>query len=70
MGETVTIASLEGLANDVGTALGWFFGIFSALIETLSTNNILLWSIVLAIVTGALFFGVKLLRKFGLKGRR
>lgn len=70
MGESVTMASLGGLATDVGTALTWFFSIFGNLIDTISQNNILLWSVILAIVSGALFFGVKLLRKFGLKGRR
>lgn len=70
MGESVTMASLGNLATDIGTALSWFFSIFGNLIDTISQNNILLWSVILAIVSGALFFGVKLLRKFGLKGRR
>lgn len=70
MGESVTMANLSGLATDIGTALTWFFGIFTNLIETVATNNILLWSCILAIVAGAVFFGVKLLRRFGLKGRK
>lgn len=70
MGEGTAIATLSGLATDIGTALTWFFTIFTDLINTIATNNILLWSVILAICAGALFAGVKLIRRFGLKGRR
>ena len=70
MGETTTIANLGNLATDIGTGLTWFWTIFSNLVQTIATNNILLWSCGLAIVAGTIFAGVKVVRKFGLKGRK
>lgn len=67
---TTTMAALTSLASDVGTAATWFWGIFTDLVEMISTNNLLLWPVIFAIVAGTVGLAIKVVRKFGLKGRR
>lgn len=66
----VTIASLSELAKAIGTAAAWFWGVFTDLINTIATNNLLLWPVIFAIVAGTVGLAIKLIRKFGVKGRR
>ena len=44
--------------------------IFGNLVDTIASNPLLLWSVGFAIVCGAIGVGLKVVRKFGLKGRR
>ena len=67
---TVALASLSSIATALGTAGTWFWGIFTDLINTVATNNLLLWSVILAIVCGTIGLALKVVRKFGIKGRR
>lgn len=67
---TVAMATLTTLATDVGTVGTWFWGIFSNLMNTVSSNALILWPIIFAIVAGAVGLGLKVVRKFGIKGRR
>lgn len=64
------MASLTGLASDIGSVSTWFWGLFSDFIEMISSNNLLLWSVAFAIVAGSVGLAIKVVRKFGLKGRR
>lgn len=66
----VTLASLTDLITGIGSAMTWFWGIFTDLINTVATNSLLLYSVGLAIVIGTIGLGFKVVRKFGLKGRR
>ena len=66
----VTLASLTELISGIGSAMTWFWGIFTDLINTVATNSLLLYSVGLAIVIGTIGIGFKVVRKFGLKGRR
>lgn len=67
---TVAIASLTELASAIGTAAAWFWGVFTDLINTIATNNLLLWPVIFAVVAGTVGLAIKLIRKFGVKGRR
>ena len=69
-GSTVALADLSGLASDIGSAATWFWGIFTDLINTIASNDLLLWSVILAIVSGSVGLAIKLIRKFGIKGRK
>lgn len=64
------MASLTELAADIGSVATWFWGLFSDFIEMISSNNLLLWSVAFAIVAGSVGLAIKVVRKFGLKGRR
>ncbi len=64
------MADLAGLATDIGSVSTWFWGLFTDFIEMISSNNLLLWSVAFAIVAGSVGLAIKVVRKFGLKGRR
>ena len=64
------MASLTQLVTDIGSVKDWFFGLFSDFIEMISSNNLLLWSVAFAIVAGSVGLAIKVVRKYGLKGRR
>ena len=58
---------IEGLSS-VGQ---WFFtNVFTELFEVITSNDIILFPVLFAIVTGVVFYAIKIIRKFGLKGRR
>ena len=48
----------------------WFWGRFTDLIDLITSNSLLLWSVVMAIVAGSLGLILKVVRRFGVKGRR
>lgn len=73
MGEgstTVTIASLTDIATGIGSVSTWFWGIFTDFVDMIATNNLLLWMVIFAIVAGTVGLAIKVVRKFGIKGRR
>lgn len=67
---TVALASLTSIASGIGAAAEWFWGVFTDLINTIASNDLLLWPVILAIVSGVVGLAIKLIRKFGIKGRR
>lgn len=66
----VAIASVTDLIGQIKAALTFIWSIFGNLVDTIASNPLLLWSVGLAIVCGAIGVGLKVVRKFGLKGRR
>ncbi|MBQ7861364.1 MAG: hypothetical protein IJ349_04075 [Clostridia bacterium] len=69
-GSTVTLATLASLASSIAEAAEWLWGVFTDLINTIASNNLLLWPVVFAIVAGVTGLAIKVIRRFGLKGRR
>lgn len=68
--EGVTLASLSAIATAIGTAAEWFWGVFTDLINIIATNDLILWPVIFAIVAGAVGLALKVIRRFGIKGRR
>lgn len=69
-GTTVTMASLTSIASGIGSVATWFWGVFTDLINTIVANDLMLWPVILAIAAGAVGLAIKVIRKFGIKGRR
>lgn len=67
---TVAIASLTDVASGIGSVSTWFWGIFKDFVDMIATNNLLLWMVIFAIVAGTVGLAIKVVRKFGIKGRR
>lgn len=67
---TVTIASLTDIATGIGSVSTWFWGIFTDFVDMIASNNLLLWMVIFAIVAGTVGLAIKVVRKFGIKGRR
>lgn len=64
------LASLTDIIDGIGSVSTWFWGLFTDLIDMIGGNSLLLWSVVLAIVAGSVGLALKVVRRFGLKGRR
>lgn len=64
------MASLTTIADGISTVANWFWGIFTDLINTIATNSLMLWVVIFAIVAGAVGGALRVIRRFGLKGRR
>lgn len=69
-GTTVALASLASLASGIASAAEWFWDVFTDLIVTIASNDLLLWPVIFAIVAGVTGLAIKVVRRFGLKGRR
>ena len=68
---TVTsIAELGDIAGGIGSVSTWFWGIFTDFVDMIATNDLLLWMVIFAIVAGTVGLAIKVVRKFGIKGRR
>lgn len=70
MNGTVTMASLSTIASGIADVGTWFWGVFTDLINTIVANDLMLWPVILAIASGAVGLAIKVIRKFGIKGRR
>lgn len=71
MGEgTTAIASLSNIASGIGSVSAWFWGIFKDFVDMIASNDLLLWMVIFAIVAGTVGLAIKVVRKFGIKGRR
>lgn len=66
----LAVTDLSGVIVNVRTALAFIWSIFGNLVNTIASNPLLMWSVGLAIVCGSIGVGLKVVRKFGLKGRR
>lgn len=64
------MASLTTIADGITTVATWFWGIFTDLINTIATNSLMLWVVIFAIVAGCVGGALRVIRRFGLKGRR
>lgn len=64
------MASLDTIVSGIGSVSSWFWGLFTDFIEMIAGNNLLLWAVAFAIVSGSVGLAIKVVRKFGLKGRR
>lgn len=64
------MADMSSIISGVGSASTWFFGLFSDMIDMIVANNLLLFSVLFAIVAGTVGLVIRVIRKFGLKGRR
>lgn len=66
----VTLAPLETLISGIRSAVDWIFGLFARVVNTITSNDLLLYPVLLCIVISAVGLVIKIVRKFGLKPRR
>ena len=62
----VSLATLDTLITGIKSAIAWIFSLFARIVSTISTNDLLLYPVLLCMVIAA----VTLVRKFGMKSRR
>ena len=65
-----TLAPLENLIGGIKAAVAWIFSLFSKFITIISSNDLLLYPVLLCIVISAVSLAIKIVRKFGMKSKR
>lgn len=65
-----TYAVFTDIISGLGTVSTWFWARFTDLIDLIVANPLLLWSVVFAIVAGSVGVIMKVVKRFGIKGRR
>lgn len=66
----VIIAPLANLISAIQTAMTWIFSLFTKVINTIASNDLLLYPVIVALVMAAVFLVIRIVRSFGLKSRR
>lgn len=66
----VSLASLDTLIAGIKSAIAWIFSLFSTVVDTISSNDLLLWPVLLCIVISAVALVIRIVRKFGMRSRR
>lgn len=66
----VSLASLDTLIAGIKSAIAWIFSLFSTVVDTISSNDLLLWPVLLCIVICAVALVIRIVRKFGMRSRR
>lgn len=64
------MAALTDIASNIATIATWFWGIFTDLISVITSNDLILWPVVLSLVLASVFMALRVIRKFGIRGRR
>lgn len=65
-----SLASLDNLIAGIKSAIAFIFGRFSTIIDTIASNDLLLYPVLLAMIIAVVSFVIAIIRKFGLKSRR
>ncbi len=68
--EGVKLASLTNLISGMGDAIAWIWTLFTRFCNTIASNDLLLYPVILFIVVAVVGLVIKIVRSFGLKSRR
>ena len=68
--DVVSLASLDTLIAGIKSAIAWIFGLFSRVVNTIASNDLLLYPVLLCMVIAAVGLVISIVRKFGLRARR
>lgn len=66
----VSLANIANLVSGMKEAMAWIWSLFTRIVETIASNDLLLYPVLLFIVTGAIALVIKIVRAFGMKSRR
>lgn len=66
----VSLATLDTLITGIKAAIAWIFSLFARIVSTISSNDLLLYPVLLCMVIAAVTLAIRIVRKFGMKSRR
>jgi len=66
----MVMANIASIIASLGDVSAWFWTLFTDLVDLIAGNGLLLIMVVFAIVAGSLGLALRVVRKFGVKGRR
>lgn len=64
------MADLTNLVSNMGECITWLFGMFNRFVTEISSNDLLLYPVLLFLVMGAVTLVIRIVKKFGMKSRR
>jgi len=64
------MADITTVLTELGGISTWFWSLFTGLVDLIASNSLLLIAVIFAIVSGSLGLALRVVRKFGVKGRR
>lgn len=65
-----SLADLTTLISGIKSAMTWVFSLFTTVVNVITSNDLLLYPVLLCIVLGAVGLVVAIIKKFGMKSRR
>lgn len=64
------MADLSGLINGMRQASEWIFTLFSRFVTEITSNDLLLYPVLLCIVIAAVWLVIGIVKSFGMRSRR
>lgn len=64
------MADLSGLMNGMKQASSWIFTLFSRVVSEITSNDLLLYPVLLCIVIAAVWLVIRIVKSFGMRSRR
>lgn len=64
------MADLAGLMNGMKQASSWIFTLFSRVVSEITSNDLLLYPVLLCIVIAAVWLVIRIVKSFGMRSRR
>lgn len=64
------MADLSLLFNGMSQASKWIFALFARFIDVITSNDLLLYPVLLFIVIAAVYLVVRIVKSFGMRSRR
>lgn len=70
MDATTLVSGIQGILESVATANTFLWGLFSDLLSMIMSNPLIALPVLMAVLCGAIMIVVKVIRKFGVRGKR
>lgn len=64
------VSGITGILSEVGKANTFLWGLFSDLLSMIMSNPLIALPVLLAVLTGSVAVVIKVIRKFGVRGKR
>lgn len=70
MSESSLVTGIQGILESVGSANGFLWGLFSDLLSMIMDNPLIALPVLMAVLTGSIAVVIKVIRRFGVRGKR
>lgn len=64
------MADLSNLFSNIQAGCSWLFSLFATFIDTIKSNDLLLYPVLFAIAIASIYLVIRIVRAFGMKSRK
>lgn len=64
------MADLSNLFQNIQSGCAWLFSLFATFIDTIKSNDLLLYPVLFAIAIASIYLVIRIVRAFGMKSRK